>query len=49
MPAWIAVLLCFLAYFLGYRFYAHRLDQFYTCDWRMMATPASLPTGESHR
>jgi radical SAM superfamily enzyme YgiQ (UPF0313 family) len=34
--------LLFLGANMGYRFYAHRLDQFYTCDWRMMTKPAPL-------
>ena len=37
----------FLGANMGYRFYAHRLDQFYNCDWRLMASP-SLRSQESH-
>jgi len=29
---------------LGYRFYAHRLSQFYNCDWIIGRAPASPPT-----
>ena len=29
---------------MGYRFYANRLDRFYTCDWRLMTTP--VPFGK---
>nr|MDJ0940744.1 radical SAM protein [Woeseiaceae bacterium] len=39
--------LMFLGANMGYRFYAHRLDQFYNCDWRLMASP-SLRSQESH-
>jgi len=31
--------LMFLGANMGYRFYAHRLDQFYTCDWQLMSMP----------
>lgn len=27
---------------MGYRFYANRLDRFYTCDWRLMARPGAV-------
>jgi len=33
--------LLYLGANMGYRFYAHRLDQFYTCDWHLMTGPAS--------
>lgn len=39
--------LLFLGANMGYRFYAHRLDQFYTCDWRLMARPAPLQPRKS--
>jgi radical SAM superfamily enzyme YgiQ (UPF0313 family) len=32
----------FLGANMGYRFYAHRLDRFYTCDWHLMAPPSPL-------
>ncbi|NIV18365.1 MAG: radical SAM protein [Woeseiaceae bacterium] len=32
---------------MGYRFYANRLDRFYTCDWRLMTTP--VPIGKRKR
>ena len=41
--------LMFLGANMGYRFYANRLDKFYTCDWRLMAPPASLRSQESLR
>jgi radical SAM superfamily enzyme YgiQ (UPF0313 family) len=37
----------FLGANMGYRFYANRLDRFYTCDWRLMASPMSLRSQES--
>jgi len=37
----------FLGANMGYRFYANRLDQFYTCDWRLMTPPVSLRSQES--
>lgn len=33
--------LLYLAANFGYRFYAHRLDQFYTCDWRLLEPDAA--------
>jgi radical SAM superfamily enzyme YgiQ (UPF0313 family) len=33
--------LLYLAANLGYRFYARRLDQFYTCDWRLLTSGPS--------
>ena len=39
--------LMFLGANMGYRFYANRLDQFYTCDWRLMTMPGSLRSQES--
>ena len=41
--------LMFLGANMGYRFYAHRLDQFYNCDWRLMSMPTPLHSQESHR
>ena len=38
----------YLAANFGYRFYARRLDQFYTCDWRLLKTeppPLQSPKG----
>jgi len=32
---------------LGYRFYANRLDRFYTCDWRLMTTPVAVGSEQS--
>jgi len=37
----------YLAANMGYRFYANRLDRFYNCDWRLMAT--SRPVGPEQR
>lgn len=34
--------LMYLGANMGYRFYANRLDQFYNCDWRLMAPPTVL-------
>ena len=34
---------------MGYRFYANRLDQFYTCDWHLMEPPASFQAREGVR
>jgi hypothetical protein len=28
---------------LGYRFYAHNLHRFYTCDWHLSSLPAPVP------
>jgi radical SAM superfamily enzyme YgiQ (UPF0313 family) len=39
--------LMFLGANMGYRFYANRLDQFYNCDWRLMASPVALRSQES--
>ena len=39
----------FLGANMGYRFYANRLDQFYTCDWRLMTTPSPLRSQGSLR
>ena len=37
--------LLYLAANFGYRFYANRLDRFYTCDWRMLHPESvQLPT-----
>jgi len=33
--------LLYLGANLGYRFYARRLDQFYTCDWRLLSPESS--------
>ena len=30
----------------GYRFYANRLDEFYTCDWRLL--PPDRPRIRAH-
>lgn len=38
--------LMYLGANLGYRFYANRLDRFYTCDWRLMAAPSPLRSRE---
>jgi radical SAM superfamily enzyme YgiQ (UPF0313 family) len=38
--------LMFLGANMGYRFYAHNLDRFYTCDWRLMSMP--LQSQENH-
>lgn len=32
---------------MGYRFYANRLDRFYTCDWRLMTTDFPLGKEQS--
>ena len=40
--------LLYLAANFGYRFYANRLDRFYTCDWRMLQSESiQLPTRKS--
>jgi len=40
--------LLYLAANFGYRFYANRLDRFYTCDWRMLQSESiHLPTRKS--
>ena len=39
--------LMFLGANMGYRFYANRLDQFYNCDWRLMAPAVRLRSQES--
>ncbi len=39
--------LMYLGANMGYRFYANRLDRFYTCDWRLMTMPGSLRSQES--
>jgi radical SAM superfamily enzyme YgiQ (UPF0313 family) len=40
--------LLYLAANFGYRFYANRLDRFYTCDWRMLHPESiQLPTRKS--
>jgi radical SAM superfamily enzyme YgiQ (UPF0313 family) len=41
--------LMFLGANMGYRFYANRLDQFYTCDWRLMTSPSLLRSQEGVR
>ena len=39
--------LMYLGANMGYRFYANRLDRFYTCDWRLMTMPGALRSQES--
>jgi radical SAM superfamily enzyme YgiQ (UPF0313 family) len=41
--------LLYLGANMGYRYYANRLDQFYTCDWRLMTPSVPMRAQENPR
>jgi len=41
--------LLYLGANMGYRYYANRLDQFYTCDWRLMTPSVPIRAQENPR